>query len=69
MEEFTKKMEKILLEKEKIYQDTWKSCSLNILIYKLSKQIDALEKADKNRSKRIAIHISNYGYLIYQRLK
>lgn len=69
LEEFTKEMEKILTEKYDKYKDTWKDCPINLIIYKLSKQLDALYEADIDRSERIAIHIANYAYLLYQRLK
>lgn len=69
LEEFIKEMEKVRYEKYDKYKDTWKSCPINHIIYKLNKQIESLDNSDKDRGKRIAIHICNYAYFLHQRLK
>ena len=72
LEEFTKGMERILDEKAKKYGDPWTLGELREQLHKQAKSLSVLisEKIewDHERAKRIATHIANFAYLIYNRL-
>lgn len=73
IEEFAKKMEKVMLEKIPKYGTTWLECTLGTLKGKLNDQVRSLvlswNKEQIERAKRVLIHIANYCYLISLRLE
>jgi len=85
LEKFREEMKKILDEKLPKYQDTWKIVPLGSLKHKIVKQLGGLvfhisdllprelaQKVDiahKNKMKRKLLHIANYCFFLYTRLK
>ena len=85
LEEFGEEMKKILEAKLPEYQDTWKTVPLGTLKHKLIKQLGGVvfyisdllpkelaQKVDiehRNKMKRKLLHIANYCFFLYSRLK
>lgn len=63
-------MDKILIEKHSKYQDTWKTCDVNLLYLKLHKATTQLFVPQTNERRiRELVHIENLTYFLYYRLK
>lgn len=61
-------MDKILVEKEKEYQETWKFADLTFLKAKLVQQTNKLFLPSfLNNELRILTHIFNYAFFLYYR--
>jgi len=68
---FQKEMLNILKQKNKKYNDTWKTSDIYYLKNKLRKQLDStfFHNPEKvKRAKRQLLHIANYCYFLYTKI-
>lgn len=71
MKRFIKEMKKIIKEKNIEYRNTWKNCNIKYLLAKLDNQFLKLNNRtiSNKETMRILVHISNFSYFLFERLK
>ena len=69
--EFRNEMMEILKEKFDKYQNIWKNSETEYLLFKLKQQLKQIRLYTVNSeiTKRKLLHIANYCYFIYEKLK
>lgn len=71
LKEITICMDMILIDKQYIFKDSWKTCNINYLIEKLFEKSQEifLSYHNKERKLRDIIHTINYLFFLYYRLR
>jgi len=71
LKEITSCMDMILIDKQYIFKESWKTCNINYLIEKLFVKVQEifLPNHTNDRKLRDLIHTINYCFFLYYRLR